>query len=117
MKRILLAATALLAVSVPASAQYPGWYYERGPGGYYEGQRGPYGGRGYGRYEDADDDYRPRRGRGAPPGYGGPPARHRGAAGNTCVTPRGACRVGVPTPIGTPCGCHAGGTASRGTVQ
>jgi hypothetical protein len=37
--------------------------------------------------------------------------------GTHASTPRGACRVGVPTPIGTPYGCHAGGTGSRGTVQ
>jgi hypothetical protein len=121
MKRIVFAAAALLAVSVPAFAQYPGGYYgERGYGGY-EDRGGSYGRRGYDPYED--DDYRPRRERRVPPRsygnpYAGSPRAPQGrGAGMTCVTPRGACPVGVPTPVGTPCGCHAGGSASRGTVQ
>lgn len=125
MKRIVFAAAALLAVSVPAAAQYPGGYYGDRGGGYYE-ERGGYGGgrRGYDRGYDRDDDDRRRRDRRDGRGYrddryGGPPASSRrgGGVGNTCATPRGACRVGVPTPVGTPCGCVTSGVTSRGTVQ
>jgi hypothetical protein len=112
MKRIAFAAVAFLALSAPASAQYPGWYY---------GER-YYGGRGYDPWYD-DDDYRPRRPRRPPPGYddrryrGGPPAHGPGRLGTTCVTPAGACRVGVPTPVGTNCGCVRGGVTAHGSVR
>ena len=120
MKRIVCAAAALLALSVPALAQYGGGYYgDRGYGGGYYGDRYERR-RGYDPYEDDD---RPRRDRRPPPGYqanpygGGPPAHsRRGGAGNTCVTPGRTCRV-APSAIGTPCGCSSGGFTSRGSVQ
>ena len=118
MKRIVCAAATLLALSVPALAQYGGGYYgDRGYGGGYYGDRYERR-RGYDPYEDD----RPRRYRPPPPGYqanpyGGPPAHsRRGGAGNTCVTPGGACRV-APSAVGTPCGCSSGGATSRGSVQ
>ena len=136
MKRVLLAAAALLAVSVPASAQYPGGYYgERGYGGGYYDDRGSSRGRDYGR-DERDDDVRSRRERwddrrdrydrrdrddrrNSRDRYEGPPQSNRQGRGvsNTCATPRGACRVADPTPVGTPCGCVTNGVSSRGSVQ
>ena len=100
MRRTIVSLTivaAMLAATVPASAQYYG-------GGGYDGPPSPYG---YGRRPpppDEDDDFdRPRRRYGPGPGYGD------GRFSRTCITSRGACPTGRPLPHGAPCGCEIPG--------
>jgi hypothetical protein len=115
MKRILAGILALLACTGPASAQYPGGSYDRGYGGYGGDY---YGGGGYRRdrnYDD-DEDYRPRRDR-RPLSYGGPREERRSQFGGTCVTPQNSCPTGQPVAVGTSCFCRAGSGAIRGSVR
>ncbi len=127
MKRLAAALAALMALSAPASAQYPGFYRDRGYGDYYE--RDYYERRPRRSYDyDDDDDFGPRRNRRdyreerrdyrdereyrVRP-YGGSPR-----AGGTCVTPRGSCPTGQPVATGTRCFCRTGPTdATPGTVR
>lgn len=120
MKRIVLAAAALLALAAPASAQYRGDYYgDRGYGGRYD-RDGSYGRRGYDRYEEDDDDYRRRRSRRSEPrreerneGRGG---GRQGGLGEVCVTPRSTCPHPA-VPVGTGCGCVTSAGTTMGTIR
>ena len=123
MKRLLLAATAALALTAPAAAQYYGNPYsqpyeeewvERPAQRYYE-RRPDYGYRpepryGYEPRREYREDYRYAQPRGE--------RQRRAQGGSICVTSRGSCQYPQTLSNGARCNCDIPGFGlKRGNIQ